>query len=243
MFKTSAIILRSTKYGETSLVVTAFTELFGIQTYMVNGVRTTKKTGAKAYLYQPATLVDMVVYHNEKNTLHRIKECTIKKLYQNIFSNVVKNSVALYVVELLYKLLKQPEPNADLFYFCEDVLLHLDDAAANVTANLPLFFALQLSHFFGFKIDDNYNQNNTIIDLQEGYFVPEKPSHPYFLEGTLAIITLEILKIRLPNELADLKINHLTRRELLLKYMQYYNLHITDFGSMKTIAIMQEVLS
>jgi DNA repair protein RecO (recombination protein O) len=34
--KTKGIILRTVKYGETSLVVTAFTELFGIQAYMVN---------------------------------------------------------------------------------------------------------------------------------------------------------------------------------------------------------------
>ncbi|MFM2327595.1 MAG: repair protein RecO, partial [Bacteroidota bacterium] len=36
--KTKGIVLRSIKYGETSLVVTLFTELFGVQTYMVNAV-------------------------------------------------------------------------------------------------------------------------------------------------------------------------------------------------------------
>ena len=46
--KTKGIVLRTIKYGETSVVVTIFTELFGVQTYMVNGVRTTKKSSAKA---------------------------------------------------------------------------------------------------------------------------------------------------------------------------------------------------
>ena len=41
--KTKGIILRSVKYGETSLIVTAFTELFGLQSYLVNGVRTVSK--------------------------------------------------------------------------------------------------------------------------------------------------------------------------------------------------------
>ncbi|MEQ1552838.1 MAG: DNA repair protein RecO [Ferruginibacter sp.] len=242
MFKTKAIILRTTKYGETSLVVTAFTELFGVQTYMVNGVRTSKKTGLKAALYQPASLVDMEVYHNEKSTMHRIRECNNSFLFANVLTNVVKNSIAVFMMELLHKLLKQPEQNSDLFYFCEDVLIHLDSATNNVSANFPLFFSLQLSHFFGFKIDDNFSESNCFLNLQEGYFEPAAPNHAYFLHGENAIITSDFLKIRNPTEMGQIKLNHLKRRELLAKYMDYYALHIQDFGQMKTLFVMQEVL-
>ena len=242
MFKTRAIILRTVKYGETSLVVSAFTELFGLQTYLVNGVRTSKKSGLKASLYQPASVVDMEVYHNERNTMHRIKECNRTHIFTNVLTNVIKNSVALFLMELLYKLLKQPEQNSDLFYFCEDALLQLDEAPAHVTANMPLFFALHISHFFGFKIDDNFSEENNFLDLQEGNFISERPHHTYFIEGENAIISSELLKIMLPAELNDIKMNHLKRRELLQRYMEYYVLHIQDFGQMKTLAVMQEVL-
>ena len=242
MFKTSAIILRTVKYGETSLVVSAFTELFGLQTYMVNGVRTAKKTGLKASLYQPASVVEMEVYHNERNSMHRIKEINRIHVFKNILTDVVKNSVAIFLMELLYKLLKQPEQNSDLFYFCEDSLLQLDLAPPHVTANLPLFFALHISHFFGFKIDDNYNKECLFLDLQEGNFVNERPLHPHFMEGENASLTAELLRIMLPVELDDIKMNHLKRRELLAKYMEYYSLHIHDFGTMKTLQVMQEVL-
>jgi len=242
MFKTRAIILRTVKYGETSLVVTAFTELFGLQTYLVNGVRTSKKSGLKASLYQPASVVDMEVYHNERNTMHRIKECNRAHVFNNVLTDVVKNSVALFLMELLYKLLKQPEQNSDLFYFCEDSLLQLDEASAHVTANMPLFFALHISHFFGFKIDDNFSEETSFLDLQEGNFVDARPHHTYFIEGENALITSELLKIMLPSELNDIKMNHLKRRELLQRYMEYYALHMQDFGQMKTLMVMQEVL-
>jgi DNA repair protein RecO (recombination protein O) len=242
MFKTTAIILKTTKYGETSLVVTAFTELFGVQTYMVNGVRSSKKTGLKASLYQPASVVEMEVYHNEKATLHRIRECNRKHVFMQVLSDVVKNSIAVFMMELLYKLLKQPEQNADLFYFCEDALVQLEEAPSNVTANLPLFFTLHLSHFFGFKIDDNYSAENCIVDLQEGNFIAERPHHTHFLSGENALLTSEILKIMMPAELSQLKMNKLKRRELLAKYMDYYALHINEFGIMKTLMVMQEVL-
>ena len=242
MFKTSAIILRTVKYGETSLVVTAFTELFGLQTYMVNGIRTAKKAGLKASLYQPASVVDMEVYHHDRSTMHRIKEINRKHVFKNILTDVVKNSVALFLMELLYKLLKQPEQNSDLFYFCEDSLLQLDEAPANVTANMPLFFALHISHFFGFKIDDNFSAEYPFLDLQEGNFIDDRPHHPHFMEGENAELTAHLLKIMVPVELDDLKMNHFKRRELLSKYIDYYALHIQDFGQMKTMMIMQEVL-
>jgi DNA repair protein RecO (recombination protein O) len=242
VFKTSAIILKTTKYGETSLVVTAFTELFGVQTYMVNGVRTSKKSGLKASLYQPASVVEMEVYHNEKNTLHRIRECNRKHVFMNLLTDVVKNSIAVFMMELMYKLLKQPEPNADLFYFCEDALVQLDEAPANIAANLPLFFTLHLCNFFGFKIDDNYSEENCFLDLQEGNFIRERPHHTHFLSGENALLSSELLRIMVPNELSQLKMNKLKRRELLAKYMDYYSLHIHDFGVMKTLMVMQEVL-
>ena len=49
--KTKGIVLRTVKYGETSLVVIMFTELFGIQTYMVNGVRSAKKIQQKQIIF------------------------------------------------------------------------------------------------------------------------------------------------------------------------------------------------
>jgi DNA repair protein RecO (recombination protein O) len=55
LHKTKGLVLRTVKYGETSIIVTIFTELFGVQTYLVNGVRSSSKKGAgKAGLFQPA---------------------------------------------------------------------------------------------------------------------------------------------------------------------------------------------
>lgn len=244
--KTKGIVLRTIKYGETSLVVTVFTERFGVQTYMINGIRTAKKSGAKAAMYQPAALLELEVYHNELKGMQRIKEANWAFLYSNILSDVIKNSIALYMVELLYKTLKQPEQNADLFYFCEDALQQLDIAEKNIAANFALYFSLQLTHFFGFKISNlqsgNLNETPLFVDLLEGCFTYQQPTHPNFIAGENALITAELLKIMQPQELDQLKLNHTKRRELLLKYQDYYALHIADFGQMKTLMVLHEVL-
>src|SRR4030095_16555116 len=129
LHKTKGIILRSIKYGETSLVVSIFTEQLGLQSYLVNGVRQASPKGAtKAILFQPSAILDLVTYHNEFKNLQRLKEFKWAYLYQHILSDVMKNAVALFMIELLTKCLKQPEANAELFNFVEDALHHLDES-------------------------------------------------------------------------------------------------------------------
>ena len=244
LYKTKGIVLRTVKYGETSVIVTIFTELFGIQSYLVNGVRSaTKKGSGKANLFQPSAILDLVVYHNELKHLNRIKEFRWDYLYRHILTDVRKNAVALFMVELLTKCLKHPEGNATLFHFIDDSFLHLDESNDAVMANFSLFFALHLPVFFGFRFTDNYSAENSFLDLQEGKFVSEQPHHPHFLREKQAFITSQLLKVMQPGELEDIKLNHDFRRNLLYVYETYYALHIQDFGTMKTLPVLKEILS
>ena len=240
--KTKGIVLRSIKYGETSLVVTIFTEMFGIQTYMVNGVRTSKKSAAKANHFQPTAILDLVVYHSENKSMQRIKEFSWACLYSKLLSDVIKNSIGSFMAELLHKCLKQPEPNSDLFSFCEESFLALDQAEKTVTANFALFFTLHLTHFFGFRMIDNFNSEDSVLDLQEGIFIDHQPTHPNFIEGKHAELTAQLLKVMQPEELEQFNLNGEIRRLLLLRYLEYYALHIPDFGQMKTLLVLHEVL-
>lgn len=244
LHKTKGIVLRSVKYGETSVIVTVFTELFGIQSYIVNGVRASSKKGtAKAVLFQPAAILDLVVYHNELKQLNRIREFRWSLVYQHIFSDVPKNAVALFMVELLTKCLKQPEANTELFAFVEDVFLQLDQNEGTVMANLALFFALHLPFHFGFRITDNYSDKEPYLDLNEGSYVSGMPHHPHFLEGKQATVVSQLLKVMNPAELNDIKLNKDFRRNLLQVCETYYALHIPDFGTMRTLPVLREILS
>lgn len=240
--KTKGIVLRTVKFGETSLVVTAFTELFGVQSYLVNGIRQVSKKGtAKGAYFQPGSLLDLVVYKNEFKNLQRIKEYKWAYLYQHIFSDIFKNAVALYTIELLNKCLKEPEANNELFYFIEDALLHLDQASTTVTANFPLFISLHLAVFFGFRIQDRSSTTQQYLDLQEGLFTEAQPHHAFYLQDREAEAVSYILKVMHPRELEDVKLNQEMRRRILNALEGYYALHIPDFGTMKTLPVLREI--
>ena len=244
MHKTRGIVLRTVKYGETSLVVTIYTELFGTQSYLVNGVRTWSKKGpGKANLFQPAAILDLVVYHNEMKNLQRIREFKWGVLYKHLFFDVLKNAVASFMVELLQKCLRQPEPNPELFGFIEDAFIHLDESEGAVLANYPLFFMLHLATFFGLAIRDLYSEKTPVLDLQEGSFVEEAPLHSPFLEGNYSFIISQLLRVRRPEELRELPMGQETRRQLLQAFQVFYALHVPEFGGMKSLPVLQAILS
>ena len=241
---TKGIVLRTVKYGDTSIITTVYTELFGVQSYIVKGVRQgSKKSAGKSTFFQPSAILDMEVYHNELKHLQFIKEFQWAYLYEKVLTDVVRNTIAMYVVELLQHSLKQPEANPELFYLIEDTLKQLDRGTDTLSANLPLYFTLHLGSELGFGMQGNYSLQTPVLDLQEGVFVAERPAHPYFVEDKAAITTSQLLSIRFYNDLETIQLNRQLRRELLEAYQTYLSLHIADFGEMRSLAILQEILS
>lgn len=242
--KTKGIVLRTVKYGETSVITTVYTELFGVQSYIVKGVRqSTKKSSGKGIYFQPAAMLQMVVYHNELKNLNFIKEYEWGYLYDHILFDVVKNTVALYVVEMMQHCLKQPEANPEMFYLVEATLKQLDRGNSTLTANLPLYFSLHLGGELGFRIQGHYSLETPVCDLQEGQFIYDKPTHNYYLDGDQARITSDLLLLNFYNDLENIHLPKITRRELLIAYQNYIALHVTDFGELKSFPILQEILS
>ena len=238
---TKGIVLRSIKYGETSIIASIFTELLGIQSYLVNGVRTPGKT-SKAHFFQASSILDLQVYHNELKNLQRIKDLKWSVLYKNILSDVTKNSVALYMVELLQKCLKQPETNADLFHFSEDAFLQLDIASDEITANFPIYFALQLAPFLGIGLQDNYSDTRKFFNVQDGNFSSEMAASAIYLNTEISFHISQLLKVLHPQDLGEIKMNRTLRREILKSLESYYSWHVPEFGTLKTLTVLHEIL-
>ena len=153
LHNTKGIVLRVTKYGDTSIIMTAYTELFGVQQYIVKGVRVNTKKGAnKGVFYQPAAILQMEVYHSPMKQLQMVKEVSWDFIYQNIYSDILRSAVATYIVEVLQQTM-QPEPHPELFYLIEDTFKQLDKGGPGLVSNLPIYF---LIHFLTIQNDIQY---------------------------------------------------------------------------------------
>src|SRR5690606_34526806 len=141
------------------------------------GVRTASKTRQnRAGLLQPATLLDMVVYNKPHANLQRIKEFQPAYIYQSLQEHIVKNSVALFSVELLLRLLPEQAPFPEMFdlsyrYFCS-----IDTTDVKNVGNYPLFFLIQCCNMFGYNINGNYSEETPHLNLQDGGFTNHTPT-------------------------------------------------------------------
>lgn len=241
IYSTKGIVLRTVKYGETSVIASIFTEMFGIQSYLVNGVRTSGNTG-KAHFFQPSSILEMMVYHNELKNLQRIKDLRWSVLYKNILSNITKNAVALFMVEVLQKSLKHPETNEALFQFCEAAFIELDTSDAEITANFPLYFSLQLAPFLGFRLQNNYSEKRNKFNFPEGNFSEENSVEAGNTGAEVGFYISELLKAIHPNDLREIKMNGRIRSVILKIMENFYAWHIPEFGKMKTLDVLPEIL-
>ena len=242
LHNTKGIVLRVTKYGDTSLIMTAYTELFGLQQYIVKGVRTTSKKGAnKAVYYQPAAILQMEVYHTPMKQLQMLKEVNWDYIYQNVYSDVIRNAVATYIVEVLQQTL-QPEPHPELFYLIEDTFKQLDSGGAVLSSNLPIYFLIHLSETLGFGLQGKYSEETPLLDVKEGQFVKEKPLHPYFLEGLEAQTASQFMTLQFYNDLENIHLNGAQRKKILDLFQLSLSWHYKKFTEIKSLLILQAVL-
>ena len=130
-----------------------------------------------------------------------------------------------------------------MFHFTEDCLLHLDQATPGITANLSLFFALHLTHFFGVSPRmAEITEDILYFDLIDSLITNTPPLHENYLEGKKASICAELLKTRQPEELEEIKMNQEMRRQLL-QHMEYYFIqHVQDFRPLKSLSVLSAVL-
>jgi len=241
---TNGIVLRTVKYGETSIIAAVYTELFGMQSYIVKGVRqSSKKSQGRANYFQPAAILQMEVYHNELKQLQFIKEFQWQTIYNNIFSDVVRNAIAIYVVELLQHSIKQPEANPELFYLTEETLLAIDTAEESIVANIPLYFTLQLSSALGFLIHGNYSTTNHMLDLKEGLFTNNTPAHNDYAIDEIAATVSALLSINTIAELKNIPLNKTQRRQILQHLQTYMALHVEGFGQLKSFEVLQQIIT
>jgi DNA repair protein RecO (recombination protein O) len=227
LHKTKGIVLSTIKYRDTSLICKFYTEQFGIQTYIENGVRS-KRAKNKIALFQPLTLLDLVVYRKENSDINRISEMKVTHPFQSIPYDVHKSTIAIFLTEVLSKVLQEEEENVSLFNFMYKSILFLDNQE-QAYFNFHLQFLSELTRYLGFA---SSNARELIDELT-----------PYSNISISPQITVK-LDALLNSHIHDpLELNASQRRDLLQLLIKHYQIHSNALKEIKSLPILQEVLS
>lgn len=240
---TKGIVLRSVKYGETSLICTIFTDIYGVQSYLVQGIRSSTKTKqSRAGLLQPATLLDMVVYHKPQANLQRIKEFQPAYIYQSVHEHIVKNSVALFSVELLLRLLPEQAPLPELFDIAYEYFCSLDSVGVNGAGNYPVYFLTVCCNILGYNINGRYSPATPHLNLQEGGFTAQLPTERPFVPDGDAMMLDKVLQVQHINEIQGIEMNGAARFRLLDWLLAFIHNHTQHMGEIRSLPVLRAVL-
>jgi DNA repair protein RecO (recombination protein O) len=239
LYNTKGIVFNYNQYSETSIIVKIFTEEFGLQSYIVKGIRS-KHSKNKLALFQPLNLLDLIVYHRENKSINHIREVKVAFPYHSIPVDMIKRSILLYIDELLVKAVKEESANKPLFEWLYHTLTWLDLSDKNLI-NFHLIFTMQLTRMLGFYPKKTTEKDWIAFDLREGRFSKNIPNHPEFISGDLANKLAHLLETTLETP-ANIQLANNERRQLLDLLLSYYRLHIPTFGEMKSVKVLKEIL-
>lgn len=234
--KINAIVLRCIKFQDTSLIIKCYTEL-GLKSYLLKGVLGSKKSRLKIAYFQPLNLLELIASHNDKGVLNSVREVKIAYAYNSISTDVVKQSIILFLAEVLNASLQEEEADRSLFNFLETSFQFLDNHSEIV--NFHLVFLLKLTKYLGFYPQIK-NSDYPYFNLQEGLF--ETKYLLTTIQGEHKILFKNLLDTNFEN-MQTLKLNKLQRQQLLGILINYFELHLSGFKKLNALPVLHSVFN
>ena len=225
LHRTKGIVIGFIKYRETSIIAKIYTEKFGIQSYIVNNIRS-KRSKNKIALFQPLTILELVVYKKNNTNLNRISEYKNNTPYHSIPFNIYKATIAMFISEFCNKSIKEEGENLLLYNFLENSLRLFDNIKNNIS-NFHIQFLLKLTRHLGHEIETASSMMNE--------------SGNYSDTPKIRLKEKAVKKLLVNNYGEFCELNNKQRKEILEDLIKFYSFHIPNFGKLKSLEVLREL--
>ena len=234
--KTEGIVLKSIKYSETSIICKIFTREYGVHSFIIPGVRGSKNK-TKGNLFQPLQILELDIYYHPEKSLLKIKEYRPALIYRHLYSDIVKQSVALFAIEILAKCIQEHEINAPIYDYNRNYLIRTDEIT-KIEPTTPQHFLLQMCSLMGIKPDSQcLIEEKPYFNIEMGIFEASiSPVHK-ILEKQDSLVLYRFL---IAHHESFSKKERQTLLRILLNYLQF---HIPNFKQVHSLAIIQQIFA
>ena len=235
--KTKAIVISNVKFGEADLIVKCFTLEKGVVSFMLKGIRKSKKGRMRVSLFQPLTLLEIEATYKENRNLQYLKEVKVDYPLKTLHTDIFKSTIVMFLAEVLKSSIQEEEKNESLFQFLKESLIYLDQLDS--TKNFHLHFIVKLTSFLGFSPDQS-SEAFPYFDMLNGVF-QLKEYNKYSFNNTNSVLLKELMKLENYGEAEDLRLNQERRKSFLDFMMLYYELQLQGFRKPKSLEILQQL--
>lgn len=238
--KTRGIVLRSVRFGESSLIVDVLTKSSGRVSFMVHIPKTSKGKIKKQY-FQPMTLLDFEYDFRQRSNLQRIKDVRVSLPYSSIPIDPAKACISLFLSEFIYYATRNEQENPTLFTYISTSLEWLDNAYEDF-ANFHLVFMMRLGKFLGFHPFLEDFTPGCFFDLRNGCFTLSMPLHTDFLNAADAGHLYNLMRMNF-DTMKLFKLSHDDRNRITEIVLRYYKLHLPNMPELQSFDILREVFA
>lgn len=147
------ILLHTTKYGDSSIILHGFTREQGRKSFIIRGVGKKKGSNSTALLH-PLSILETELRPGADYSIAQLKDYSAKYPLHSLRSNVIKNTIAIYMSELLYRTLRDSEGDPALYDFIEKAILTLNSLEGS-TPNFHIWFTIKYISMLGFMPDSS----------------------------------------------------------------------------------------
>lgn len=238
--KTRGIVLRSVRFGESSLIVDVLTKSSGRVSFMVHIPKTSKGKIKKQY-FQPMTLLDFEYDFRQRSNLQRIKDVRVSLPYSSIPIDPAKSCISLFLSEFIYYATRNEQENPTLFTYISTSLEWLDNAYEDF-ANFHLVFMMRLGKFLGFHPFLEDFTPGCFFDLRNGCFTLSMPLHTDFLNAADAGHLYNLMRMNFET-MKLFKLSHDDRNRITEIVLRYYKLHLPNMPELQSFDILREVFA
>ena len=144
---TDAIVLSLQPHSDKAFVLHAYTRAGGRINYRVYGIGRKNAIG----IYTPLSLIQITSSPPSPSKPPTVKEAVPLTAQRSYGEAIYKNTVRLFICEVLYHVLRHPMPDEPMFDFIADAIQELD--ATDEPQNFHLQFLVGLAAKLGFGID------------------------------------------------------------------------------------------
>jgi DNA repair protein RecO (recombination protein O) len=233
--KTSGIVLHTTRYGESSLVVHCYTEQYGRQTYLVKGVRKSRKNN-RSNLFQPLFILDFEVYHKGFSEMKLVKEVNRTIPLNSIPFDITKSTQAIFIAEVLYRTVREEEANPMLAHFLVNSIQYLD-AMGDPLPDFHIIFLFHLSRHLGFFPKNNISEVDCFFDMTSGQFRSQITNPETQLDQSNSLLWSKYLGSDFQS-VRELGFNSMQRKTVLDQLVSYYRNHVDGMGEIRSLEVL-----
>lgn len=230
------IPLRLTPHSDRTSILTAYSREMGRVGFAVTAGAGPGAARRRALL-MPLNPVECVASGRPGRDLLTMREPRALMPLHSIMSSPSRTAQALFIAEVLERLLRQSESEPALFDFIIDAIGRLNDSAI-ASANFHLTFMVRLGLMLGIAPDVTDYRPGMLFDLLDGQFRLSAPLHGQYLSTADSAAAARLLRINWQNMHA-FRMSHTDRNRILDGIIRYYSLHLADLSSLKSLPILR----